>query len=230
MSTVERMRAIVYSQTGPSSVLRLVEREVPEPGPGEVRVRLVRAGVNPTDWKFRAGMMSGWDEVTPGQDGAGVVDAVGEGVGHLHVGDRVWLLLAQHGRLQDTAAVDATLRKYEIARYRFVRAREILADALYEVFRAAEPGTRAIRAGIMRYWQDSEHARARSMALLSGADSRLSVFLREYLTVVKKSSAAAWSTPNERGAALLGLGTKSVEKMRLVARDIGQEARRALVG
>ena len=104
VSTVERMRAIVYSQTGPSSVLRLVEREVPEPGPGEVRVRLVRAGVNPTDWKFRAGMMSGWDEVTPGQDGAGVVDAVGEGVGHLHVGDRVWLLLAQHGRPHGTAA------------------------------------------------------------------------------------------------------------------------------
>jgi NADPH2:quinone reductase len=98
------MRAIVYAETGPSSVLRLVDREVPEPGPGEVRVRLVRAGVNPTDWKFRAGMMSGWDLVTPGQDGAGVVDAVGEGVGHLRVGDRVWLLLAQHGRAFGTAA------------------------------------------------------------------------------------------------------------------------------
>ncbi len=98
------MRAIVYAETGPSSVLRLVDREVPEPGPGEVRVRLVRAGVNPTDWKFRAGMMSGWDLVTPGQDGAGVVDGVGEGVGHLRVGDRVWLLLAQHGRAFGTAA------------------------------------------------------------------------------------------------------------------------------
>lgn len=104
MSSVERMRAIVYAETGPSSVLRLVDREVPEPGPGEVRVRLVRAGVNPTDWKFRAGMMSGWDEVTPGQDGAGIVDAVGEGVGHVSVGDRVWLLLAQHGRAFGTAA------------------------------------------------------------------------------------------------------------------------------
>ncbi len=141
---------------------------------------------------------------------------------------RLGRLLAGHGRLQDHAAVDATLRDYEIARYRFVRAREILADALYEVFRAAEPGTRAIRAGIMRYWQDSERARARSMALLSGADSRLSVFLREYLKVVTKSSLAAWSTPDERGAALLGLGQKSLEKMRLVARDVGQEARRAL--
>ncbi|HEX6132169.1 MAG TPA: alcohol dehydrogenase catalytic domain-containing protein, partial [Actinomycetota bacterium] len=62
---------------------------VPEPGPGEVRVRLVRAGVNPTDWKFRAGMMRGHDEVTPGHDGAGVVDAVGEGVAWPAVGDEV---------------------------------------------------------------------------------------------------------------------------------------------
>jgi NADPH2:quinone reductase len=98
------MRAVVYRETGPSSVLRLVEREVPEPGPGEVRVRVVRAGVNPTDWKFRAGMMAGYDEVTPGQDGAGVVDAVGSGVSGLTVGDRVWLVLAQHGRAYGTAA------------------------------------------------------------------------------------------------------------------------------
>jgi NADPH:quinone reductase len=98
------MRAVVYRETGPSSVLQLVDREVPEPGPGEVRVRVVRAGVNPTDWKFRAGMMSGYDEVTPGQDGAGVVDALGEGVTGLTVGDRVWLVLAQHGRAHGTAA------------------------------------------------------------------------------------------------------------------------------
>jgi NADPH2:quinone reductase len=98
------MRAVVYRETGPSSVLELVDREVPEPGPGEVRVRIVRAGVNPTDWKFRAGMMSGYDEVTPGQDGAGVVDAVGSGVAGLAVGDRVWLVLAQHGRAYGTAA------------------------------------------------------------------------------------------------------------------------------
>lgn len=98
------MRAVVYRETGPSSVLEVVERPVPEPGPGEVRVRVERAGVNPTDWKFRAGTMSGYDEVTPGQDGAGVVDAVGEGVGGLAVGDRVWLVLAQHGRAHGTAA------------------------------------------------------------------------------------------------------------------------------
>ncbi|WP_395691619.1 NADPH:quinone reductase [Nocardioides sp.] len=98
------MRAVVYRETGPSSVLEVVDRDLPEPGPGEVRVRLVRAGVNPTDWKFRAGMMSGHDEVTPGQDGAGYVDAVGPEVDGFAVGDRVWLVLAQHGRPHGTAA------------------------------------------------------------------------------------------------------------------------------
>jgi NADPH:quinone reductase len=88
------MRAVVYRKTGPSSVLELIDTDVPEPGSGEIRVQIVRAGVNPTDWKFRAGMMSGYPEVTPGQDGAGVVDAVGEGVDGHRVGDRVWLLLA----------------------------------------------------------------------------------------------------------------------------------------
>ena len=96
-------------ETGPSSVLELVEREPAEPGPGEVRVRLERAGVNPTDWKFRAGMMTGHDEVTPGQDGSGVVDAVGEGVTGLDVGQRVWLVLAQHGRAYGTAAAVVAL-------------------------------------------------------------------------------------------------------------------------
>ncbi len=98
------MRAIVYRETGPSSVLALVDRDLPEPGPGEVRVRLVRAGVNPTDWKFRAGSMRGFDEVTPGHDGAGVVEAVGPGVSGLGTGDRVWLALGQHERPYGTAA------------------------------------------------------------------------------------------------------------------------------
>jgi NADPH2:quinone reductase len=97
------MRAVVFTEPGPSSVLRPVDRDVPEPGPGEVRVRLVRAGVNPTDWKRRQNPME-FDEVTPGQDGAGVVDAVGAGVDGLAVGDRVWLVLAQAGRAHGTAA------------------------------------------------------------------------------------------------------------------------------
>jgi NADPH2:quinone reductase len=86
-------------------VLDLVEREIADPGPGEVRVRIVRAGVNPTDWKFRAGAIGepAFPEVVPGQDGAGVVDAVGSGVTDIKVGDRVWTMLAQHTRPGGTA-------------------------------------------------------------------------------------------------------------------------------
>jgi NADPH2:quinone reductase len=97
------MRAVVFTEPGPSSVLTLVDRDVPEPGPGEVRVRLVRSGVNPTDWKRRQNPLE-HDEITPGQDGAGVVDAVGDGVEGLAVGDRVWLVLAQRERAHGTAA------------------------------------------------------------------------------------------------------------------------------
>ncbi|WP_148614980.1 NADPH:quinone reductase [Nocardioides rubriscoriae] len=99
------MRAVVYTDNGPSSVLHLEDLPDPTPGPGEVVVRLVRAGVNPTDWKFRAGMMpKAHDRVSPGQDGAGTVEAVGEGVTDVAVGDRVWLRMAQHGRPIGTAA------------------------------------------------------------------------------------------------------------------------------
>lgn len=100
------MRAVVYRETGSAAeVLEVVDRPVPVVGPGEARVRLVRAGVNPTDWKFRANGMNGdWDEVVPGQDGAGVVEEVGEGVDGLAVGDRVWTILAQWQRPGGTAA------------------------------------------------------------------------------------------------------------------------------
>lgn len=98
------MRAIVYSQHGSSSVLELVDREPAEPGPDEVRVRVAVSGVNPTDWKARAGGKPlEYDEIVPNQDGAGVVDAVGADVSDLKVGDRVWVFLAAHQRPTGTA-------------------------------------------------------------------------------------------------------------------------------
>ena len=101
------MKYVVYSHTGDPSVLHLVDRDVTEPGPGEVRVRVAVSGVNPTDWKSRLGSGDGgappFPEVTPNQDGAGVVDAVGEGVVDVAVGDRVWVYLAGHQRPTGTA-------------------------------------------------------------------------------------------------------------------------------
>jgi NADPH2:quinone reductase len=97
------MRSIVYSQPGTPDVLRLVERDIPHPGPGEVRVRIAVSGVNPTDWKSRANGPLEFAEVTPNQDGAGTVDAVGEGVFTLDVGDRVWTYLSARNRPTGTA-------------------------------------------------------------------------------------------------------------------------------
>ena len=95
------MRAIEYSRTGPPDVLTLTDRPVPDPGPGEVRVRIHRSGVNPTDWKTRTGSEAGTPvdpPQVPNQDGAGVIEAVGEGVEAALQGLRVWVWEAAHGR------------------------------------------------------------------------------------------------------------------------------------
>lgn len=129
-------------------------------------------------------------------------------------------------RLDDRAEVDRALARYQTERYRFVRAREILADALYEVFRGTDDGTRAIRAGIFKYWNDGVGARARSMALLSGHESSLPAFLREYITVATKSTSSVLrgevndpSLPG-RVRSFVGLGSKIREKLGIVAKSV----------
>ncbi len=100
------MRAIVYDRTGGPEVLQLIDKPVREPGPGEVRVRMHRAGVNPTDWKSRRGSAAGTavdPPQVPGQDGAGVVHAVGPGVEAALVGLRVWIWEAAYQRPEGTA-------------------------------------------------------------------------------------------------------------------------------
>jgi NADPH2:quinone reductase len=103
----QEMRAVVYSQRGGPEVLRLVERANPEAGPGDVRVRVHVSGVNPTDWKSRRGGREPeplpFPEVVPNQDGAGTIDAVGEGVARDRVGERVWLWEAAWQRADGTA-------------------------------------------------------------------------------------------------------------------------------
>ena len=100
------MKAVTYSSTGPSDVLVLGGREEAHAAPGEVRVRIHVSGVNPTDWKARRG---GGEPArlphpqVPNQDGAGVIDEVGEGVVGLTVGDRVWVWDAAYRRPEGTA-------------------------------------------------------------------------------------------------------------------------------
>lgn len=101
------MRAVLYDGYGSArDVLRVTEIDRPEPGPGEVRVHIEASGVNPTDWKSRSGAtprpINGFQ--IPHHDGAGVIDAVGQGVDPGRAGQRVWLWLAAATRPWGTAA------------------------------------------------------------------------------------------------------------------------------
>ena len=86
------MKAAYLETTGAPDVLQYGDLPTPEPKPGEVRVRVLAAAVNPIDTYIRAGMvnMALPKPFIPGCDLAGVVDAVGPGTVRLQVGDRVW--------------------------------------------------------------------------------------------------------------------------------------------
>lgn len=100
------MRAAWYSKNGKAEdVLEVGDLPDPGPGPGEVRVRLHVSGVNPSDAKARGGsrpMLA--SRIVPHSDGAGVIDAVGEGVAQERIGERVWVWNGQWRRALGTAA------------------------------------------------------------------------------------------------------------------------------
>ena len=117
------MKAVWYESTGPSrEVLRYGDVEAPRPGRGEVRVRIAASGVNPSDTKRRGGwlgMEMGHARVIPHSDGAGTIDAVGDGVDPGRIGERVWVWNAQGGgggRPFGTAAECVTVPDGQAAR------------------------------------------------------------------------------------------------------------------
>ena len=106
--SVVAMLAAWYERPGPAAdVLSLGEMADPEPGPGEVRVRVTVSGINPGDTKKRGDWVASgmpYPRVIPHSDGAGVVDAVGDGVASRRIGERVWVFGAQSYRPFGTAA------------------------------------------------------------------------------------------------------------------------------
>ncbi|MER7674552.1 NADP-dependent oxidoreductase [Kitasatospora sp. NPDC096128] len=88
------MKKVGFAAFGGPEVLRLVDAEVPRPGPGRIRIAVRAAGVNPVDWRLREGQVLGAHPIElpagVGLDAAGVVDEVGAGVEGVEVGDRVF--------------------------------------------------------------------------------------------------------------------------------------------
>jgi NADPH:quinone reductase-like Zn-dependent oxidoreductase len=88
------MRALQFSTYGGPEVLQWAEAPEPHPGPGQIRIVVRAASVNPIDWKAISGALSGGKSMEGtgylGRDAAGVVDEVGEGVTGVAVGDEVF--------------------------------------------------------------------------------------------------------------------------------------------
>lgn len=106
------MRSVYYERQGAAADV-LVYGDVPKPVPaaGEVLVRIHVSGINPSDIKNRTGFVSkmAFPRIVPHQDGAGVIEAVGEGVAPERIGERVWVFEAQTRRPGGTAAEYATV-------------------------------------------------------------------------------------------------------------------------
>ena len=101
-------KAIQISEYGGPEVLRLVDVVVGDPGPGQVRVRHHACGINFIDVYQRTGLYQNPLPLTPGNEGAGVVEAVGAGVTHLGVGDRVAYAGPKPGSYSEARLLDAT--------------------------------------------------------------------------------------------------------------------------
>jgi NADPH2:quinone reductase len=106
------MRAAYYERNGAArDVLQLGDVPTPTPGAGEVRIKLKASGINPSDVKAREGRTRkiGYPRVIPHSDGAGIIDAVGDGVDKARIGERVWTWNAQWKRAFGTCAEFVTL-------------------------------------------------------------------------------------------------------------------------
>jgi NADPH:quinone reductase-like Zn-dependent oxidoreductase len=99
------MKAIQYSQFGGPEVLELAEVPEPQPAPGQIRVAVRAAAINPIDWKMRIGMMGGELPQQTGREVAGVVDQLGAGVSDVAPGDRVFGFVAGGGGAAELAVL-----------------------------------------------------------------------------------------------------------------------------
>jgi squalene monooxygenase len=135
---------------------------------------------------------------------------VGDAGGCMHPLTAAGMTNAMHDVLTLSDCVDAgvpleaALLKYQRNRYRFVRAREVFTEALYEVFSAHDEGSKALQAGTFRYWASSPRARAKSMGILSGEFANPRTFVSEYARVMGLSTVDLWSSALRQRTMLKG--------------------------
>ncbi|MFI1723146.1 NADP-dependent oxidoreductase [Streptomyces sp. NPDC020489] len=150
---MNRMRAIVQSAFGGPEVLTYAETHVPEPGPGEVLLRVAGAGVNPGDTVLRSGRVLELVTLpwTPGNDVAGVVERVGEGVTRFGAGDEVYGMLPVSARgayaeyvVAPAAALAPKPRNLDLARAAAVPLVAITAWQALSVLARVAPGDRVL--------------------------------------------------------------------------------------
>lgn len=116
------MRAIEFNHYGGPDVLQVVETEAPHAGPGEVRIRVYAAGVNPSDWKRREGRYQAFENLLfpagLGVEGAGIVDEIGPGVTGIEIGEAIFgfgrSTMAEYAILTDWAKKPANVA-FEVA-------------------------------------------------------------------------------------------------------------------
>ncbi len=84
------MKAVRIHEFGGPDVLKYEDVPVPQPGPGEIRIKVIAAGVNPVDWKIRKGLMKIPLPITMGFDVSGIVEAIGPKVDGFYLGDQVF--------------------------------------------------------------------------------------------------------------------------------------------
>jgi NADPH:quinone reductase-like Zn-dependent oxidoreductase len=99
------VKAARFSRFGGPEVLEIVDLPDPHPGPGQVRIAVRAAGVNPSDWKKRQGLMDPELPQAMGYEAAGVVDELGTGVADAAVGDRVFGFSAEEGTQAELAVL-----------------------------------------------------------------------------------------------------------------------------
>jgi NADPH:quinone reductase-like Zn-dependent oxidoreductase len=106
LEEAEPVKAMQFSRFGGPEVLEEVELDDPHAGPGQIRIAVRAVGVNPIDWKVRSGMMGGDLPGRSGQEVAGVVDEVGDGVTGVSAGDEVFGFSAGGGGAAEFALLE----------------------------------------------------------------------------------------------------------------------------